>query len=135
MPKRIQLSRARGWRMPAGARKVDRSTPWGNPFKILEPERGAYGRSWRVVFVPRVGQARPDWAPEVEQARHPTREGAELAMIAAFRRWMGEPGRAELLERGCRELRGHDLACWCKPGHPCHSEVWIELVNGERAGG
>lgn len=31
--KRIQLSRKRGWRMPAGAVKVDRSTPWGNPYQ------------------------------------------------------------------------------------------------------
>lgn len=32
-PQRIQLSRARGWKMPAGAKKVDRTTRWGNPFR------------------------------------------------------------------------------------------------------
>lgn len=32
MPKRIQLSRAKGWRKPRGAVKVDRSTNWGNPY-------------------------------------------------------------------------------------------------------
>lgn len=32
-PQRIQLSRARGWRMPADTRKVDRTTRWGNPFR------------------------------------------------------------------------------------------------------
>jgi hypothetical protein len=31
-PKRVQLSRRKGWRMPPGAVKVDRSTRWGNPF-------------------------------------------------------------------------------------------------------
>lgn len=31
MPERIQLSRAKGWRMPANTVKVDRSTRWGNP--------------------------------------------------------------------------------------------------------
>lgn len=31
--KRIQLSRKKGWRMPEGARKVDRSTRWGNPYQ------------------------------------------------------------------------------------------------------
>jgi hypothetical protein len=31
-PKRIRLSRQKGWRMPAGAVKVDRSTRWGNPY-------------------------------------------------------------------------------------------------------
>ncbi len=34
MPKRIQLSRARGWRMPPGAVKVDRSTRFGNPYRV-----------------------------------------------------------------------------------------------------
>jgi len=31
-PRRVQLSRAAGWRMPDHTRKVDRSTPYGNPF-------------------------------------------------------------------------------------------------------
>lgn len=33
-PVRIQLSRAKGWRMPPNTVKVDRSTKWGNPWKI-----------------------------------------------------------------------------------------------------
>ena len=31
-PRRVRLSRSAGWRMPANTVKVDRSTPWGNPF-------------------------------------------------------------------------------------------------------
>lgn len=31
-PRRIQLSRAKGWRMPPNTVKVDRSTKWGNPW-------------------------------------------------------------------------------------------------------
>ena len=34
IPVRIQLSRRRGWRMPTNTVKVDRSTPWGNRYKI-----------------------------------------------------------------------------------------------------
>jgi hypothetical protein len=34
MPKRIQLRRTAGWRMPEGAVSVARPTKWGNPFKI-----------------------------------------------------------------------------------------------------
>jgi hypothetical protein len=33
-PTRIQLSRRKGWRMPANTVKVDRTTKWGNPFVI-----------------------------------------------------------------------------------------------------
>lgn len=27
------------------------------------------------------------------------------------------------------ELRGKDLACWCKPGQSCHADVLIEMAN------
>lgn len=32
-PIRVKLSRAKGWRMPDNTLKVDRSTPWGNPYQ------------------------------------------------------------------------------------------------------
>jgi len=32
MSKRIQLSRAKGWRMPSNTAKVDRTTKCGNPY-------------------------------------------------------------------------------------------------------
>ena len=35
-PRRIQLSRRRGWRKPAGAVVVARPSRWGNPFVIGE---------------------------------------------------------------------------------------------------
>ncbi len=34
MAKRIQRSRAKGWRMPAGAVYVGRPTRWGNPYVV-----------------------------------------------------------------------------------------------------
>ena len=27
------------------------------------------------------------------------------------------------------ELRGHNLACWCQDGKPCHADLWLELAN------
>jgi len=27
------------------------------------------------------------------------------------------------------ELRGKDLACWCKIGEPCHADILLELAN------
>jgi hypothetical protein len=35
-PHRVQLSRAKGWRMPANSVKVDRTTLFGNPFSIAD---------------------------------------------------------------------------------------------------
>lgn len=37
MAARIQLSRAKGFKLPFGAVKVDRTTPFGNPYRIGEP--------------------------------------------------------------------------------------------------
>lgn len=51
MPQRIQRKRVKGWRKPAGAMVVDRSTNWGNPYeaKYLGADRallvGLY-RDW-----------------------------------------------------------------------------------------
>jgi hypothetical protein len=36
-PVRIQLRRTKGWRMPPNTVKVDRSTKWGNPYKVPAP--------------------------------------------------------------------------------------------------
>ena len=33
-PRRVQLRRSKGWRMPANTVKIDRTTHWGNPFVI-----------------------------------------------------------------------------------------------------
>jgi len=27
------------------------------------------------------------------------------------------------------ELRGKNLACWCKPGQPCHADTLLKLAN------
>jgi Domain of unknown function (DUF4326) len=34
--RRVQLRRAKGWRMPANTVKVDRTTLFGNPFSVKE---------------------------------------------------------------------------------------------------
>lgn len=31
--------------------------------------------------------------------------------------------------RNLEALRGKNLACWCKPGEPCHADVLLELAN------
>jgi hypothetical protein len=36
VPERVQLSRRKGWRMPPMTVKVDRSTVFGNPFRVDE---------------------------------------------------------------------------------------------------
>lgn len=100
MPERIQLKRTKGWRMPETTVKVDRSTKWGNPFRVTEDRTAAES-------------------------------------VSAFRIWLTVDGcDADIPERKQRiidslhEIRGKDLACWCKPGTPCHADVLLELANG-----
>jgi hypothetical protein len=108
-PVRIQLSRKKGWRMPEGAVKVDRSTKWGNPwspknFKILTYNIKTGG----------ITGSRNASIPECVQA---------------FREYLSEPEIAEFVQEIKTELRGKNLACWCKPGDDCHADVLLEIAN------
>lgn len=113
-PIRIQLQRTKGWRMPPNTVKVDRSTKWGNPFVVGSQ-----------VIMP--SGARPMSPAEA---------------VDLYRRWITRidtpDERATIEESGLlaidlvditRALRGKDLACWCKPGAPCHADVLLEIAN------
>jgi Domain of unknown function (DUF4326) len=110
-PRRIQLSRAKGWRMPADAVKVDRTTLFGNPFSIK------------------------DWGHDRAVALHRAwlTGGAVDAPLPAAERKRLAARRAEVLE-ALPGLRGKDLACWCalpRRGEPdiCHAALLVELAN------
>lgn len=45
-------------------------------------------------------------------------------VIDEYRDYLHTSGLAEQI----KELRGKDLACWCKP-LPCHGDVLLELAN------
>ncbi len=106
MPRRVQLRRAKGWRMPANTVKVDRTTRWGNPFR---PE--GCGSQARAIACHRA------WI---------LGDAAGLAALG------GKPPRGAgppPLEEVRRELRGRNLACWCRPGTPCHADTLLEIAN------
>lgn len=56
--------------------------------------------------------------------------------LELFRKWVngargtggGGLRRATLFGR-LPDLRGKDLACWCKEGAPCHADILLELAN------
>jgi hypothetical protein len=50
-------------------------------------------------------------------------ETAEEA-VTAFRAAIDAGGFDDL-----SELRGKDLACWCRLDQPCHADVLLELAN------
>jgi hypothetical protein len=102
-PQRIQLSRAKGWRKPANTVVVARPSRWGNPYKV------AAAFDSHGVSVPAI-------TADVAVALY--RERLE----ATLRQWPS--ARAALAE-----LRGKNLACWCKLTAPCHADVLLELAN------
>lgn len=110
MPDRVQLSRAKGWRMPPNTVSVARPTACGNPFVIggeiaNGPYAGVVVRSAEhavTLFHEFLLQARRDLLPNEPMARVVAKLGA---------------------------LRGKNLACWCPPGQPCHADVLLDFAN------
>ena len=110
MLERIQLSRAKGWRMPPNTVKVDRTTPYGNPWKVHRHPIGPVASTWWV------------WGPRADEECSTEAEALALS-LRKFRYF------AETHPELWRALRGKNLACWCKLGAPCHADVLLELAN------
>jgi hypothetical protein len=109
-PNRIQLSRAKGWKMPPNTVKVDRTTKWGNPYKEgITP--GNYA-SW----------FRADLAKEMNSADGPTDPDHRISIHL----WN--------IGQNISQLRGKNLACWCGLDKPCHADVLLELANSPDIG-
>jgi hypothetical protein len=100
-PRRIQLKRMKGWRMPPNTLKVDRSTKWGNPFKVdykgMTPELAV--QSFKNV-------------------------------LAEFGEYQVSKRVKVTIDDIKRELRGKNLACWCNSSEACHADVLLEIANG-----
>ena len=111
-PIRVQLSRAKGWRMPENTVNVARgpNRVFGNPFTIKDAVDVGLKMSNAPQFVV---DCFSDWLRGDRQ------------------NWMGpesDAAAAAILSR-LPELRGKNLACWCKLGTPCHADVLLELAN------
>jgi hypothetical protein len=49
--------------------------------------------------------------------------------VAAYRRDLLGGKLRVGVEDARRELKGHDLACWCSLDGPCHADVLLEVAN------
>ncbi len=126
MPERIQLSRAKGWRMPPNTVNVARGPGrrWGNPWKIgdqmYEPGVG-FRRVETVEDAVAAFRRFVDWDPDATMIHHTEDSVWEIT---------GGYGPMHKNRKTIRaELAGKNLACWCKLGAPCHADVLLELVN------
>lgn len=109
-PRRIQLRRTKGWRKPANTVVVARPTKWGNPFRVQQ---------YTMVEVDQGLMA-----ADAVQGICVTAE----ATVNKYRRWLKGFGRP-ICRDAKEQLRGKNLACWCKLHAPCHADVLLELAN------
>jgi hypothetical protein len=120
MPERIQRRRTKDWRMPDGAVYVGRPSKWGNPIDLSD-----------------VGSQFPSLDDE-RIARLVVRDFETLAGRGhlSFPNWRFVGGRRgpvawtyPSVDEIRAELAGHDLACWCPAGLPCHADVLLRIAN------
>jgi hypothetical protein len=106
MPNRVQLSRAKGWRMPPGTVKVDRTTKWGNPFIVGQHgTRAECARQFELLLCGYIAISMPN--AEAQQQY------------------------LDMAKRDITKLRGQNLACWCPKDTPCHASVLLLAANPE----
>ena len=105
-PHRVQLKRSRGWRMPGRTLKVDRSTPYGNPWQLGDRH-------------PFLGQLE-----------------TTDAVVEAFDLYLADWAAGRLTKKTAAQyqealakLKGHHLACWCALDEPCHADLWLKRAN------
>jgi Domain of unknown function (DUF4326) len=105
-PIRIQQKRTKDWKSPFGVIAVDRSTPWGNPYKAgihCDHQHAVDCHRYLVVTGRRAATA-PDALGD-ERAYH------------------------DFVKANIHTLRGKSLMCWCSLDQPCHADVLLELAN------
>lgn len=50
--------------------------------------------------------------------------------LALYRRFLAETEIGAGITRAARaELRGKDLACWCRMDQPCHADILLDVAN------
>jgi hypothetical protein len=113
MPKRIQRQRTKGWRMPEGVVYVGRPSKWGNPWS---PENSYHVTMKRGFY--------HDGNP-VDSSRRMT----VAECVKAYRDSIQEREFGFGVDEVRADLRGKDLACWCRLDQPCHADVLLEVAN------
>lgn len=122
-PIRLCLQRRKGFRLQEtsiaangrSAVKVDRTTMWGNPFLVESMGREiAVGAFRRLVT--------GEMSPSEIRGHAGSGPGWEDRMTGIKR------VRGVVCDH-LGQLRGKNLACWCKLDQLCHADVLLELAN------
>lgn len=121
-PVRFQMSRRKGFNLNALSEStnglpavvVSRPSIFGNPFTRDDAIASQYATldTWRAFVV----ECFEDWLG-------PSQSGRDW--------WQGPKSDRQraAINEGLSKLRGKNLACWCRPGDPCHADVLLKLAN------
>jgi len=112
-PRRVQLSRRKGGRLPPNTVSVARPSKWGNPYTPAKYWDAGYSGSLEVVIKHCV-EAFAAWLDGRDHWAHP----------------MPVPRPPDLTP-----LRGKNLACWCALDAPCHADVLLRIANASESAG
>ncbi len=96
--------------MPANAVKVDRTTPWGNPFIVGEDDTRERCLALFVYLV-----------------------SGKLCISASDACLERQRAFMAHAKPALATLKGRDLACWCPPTERCHADVLLALANPRNA--
>jgi hypothetical protein len=118
MPQRIQRKRTKGWRMPENTVCVTRPGKYGNPFAIGGFYKIGTGGSGTFMWLRCL-------LPEHNDGSFIKIETREQA-IDFYKRFREV---YPLTQKEIAELKGKNLACFCKEGELCHADVLLELAN------
>lgn len=135
-PRRIQLRRTKGWRLPPGAISCARPSRWGNPVRVGDEMEISYSCTGHGLSAGRYEQRRLAWSmtervkitPELAVKMY--RDDLEASLKPAARENPADTEFRQELVDALEGLRGHDLACWCdEDAEWCHVDVLLEVAN------
>ena len=131
MPKRLQRKRTKGWRKPENAVIVDRTSRWGNPFKLIGDQIYIYAGYRRKVLDPWVWLCLGNEEMLLRLYKMVVTnivESGEYNLKASSMKdilyWVEHFQKQDL-----SELKGKDLICFCPLNKPCHADVLLRLAN------
>lgn len=121
MPKRIQRKRTRGWKMPPNTVYVGRPSKWGNPFKVDK----TFYKEFILTQSP-INNVSIEFQFRVF---HTKKEAIERS-LNLYKKYLRKLFKNDFWKMGMHvELKGKNLACFCKEGEPCHADILLKLAN------
>lgn len=111
MPERIQRKRTKGWKMPPNTVYVGRPGDLGNPFPV-----DCYGHAGAVDRYQRWMTGNMSTR---EMSQSSTCHQGDISLVTL----------RQIARRLMVDIRGKNLACWCRLDQPCHADVLLEIAN------